>query len=71
LTFLNLGVYQLQNLASVLLEMWNLMDTQMEEQRMFQNVTSNIAASEPEITETNMLSVNFLNNVCNFIGVEN
>ena len=43
----------------------------MEEQRMFQNVTSNIAASEPEVTETNMLSVNFLNNVCSFIGVKN
>ncbi|XP_059455931.1 65-kDa microtubule-associated protein 3-like [Corylus avellana] len=54
---------RLQNLASALLEMWNLMDTPMEEQQMFQNVTSNIAASEPEITETNMLSVNFLNNV--------
>lgn len=55
--------------------MWNLMDTPMEEQQVFQNVTSNIAASEPEITETNMLSVNFLNNVCNFrvrlLGVEN
>lgn len=42
---------------------------------MFQNVTSNIAASEPEITGTNMLSVNFLNNVCNFrvrfLGVVN
>jgi len=66
LTFLNLGVYQVQNLASTLLEMWNLMDTPMEEQQLFHNVTSNIAASEPEITEANMLSVNFLNNVCNF-----
>jgi protein regulator of cytokinesis 1 len=42
------------------------MDTPMEEQQLFHNVTSNIAASEPEITEANMLSVNFLNNVCNF-----
>lgn len=42
------------------------MDRPMAERQMFQNVTSNIAASEPEITEPNMLSVEFLNNVCSF-----
>ncbi|XP_023911377.1 65-kDa microtubule-associated protein 3 isoform X2 [Quercus suber] len=54
---------RLQDLASALLEMWNLMDTPMEEQQLFLNVTSNISASEPEITEPNMLSVIFLNHV--------
>ncbi|XP_030928375.1 65-kDa microtubule-associated protein 3 [Quercus lobata] len=54
---------RLRNLASALLEMWNLMDTPMEEQQLFLNVTSNISASEPEITEPNMLSVIFLNHV--------
>ena len=54
---------QLRNLASALLEMWNLMDTPVEEQQLFQNVTSNIAASEPEIIEHNMLSVNYLSHV--------
>lgn len=39
------------------------MDTPVEEQRMFQSVTSYIAASEPEITEPNMLSVDFINHV--------
>lgn len=42
-----------------------MMDTPMEEQQLFLNVTSNIAASEPAITEPNMLSVIFLNHVCN------
>lgn len=37
------------------------MDTPIEEQRLFQNVTSNIAASESEITEANTLSPDFLN----------
>ncbi|XP_050249882.1 65-kDa microtubule-associated protein 3 [Quercus robur] len=54
---------RLRDLASALLEMWNLMDTPMEEQQLFLNVTSNISASEPEITEPNMLSVIFLNHV--------
>ncbi|KAL5796347.1 hypothetical protein ACOSQ2_001167 [Xanthoceras sorbifolium] len=49
---------KLQYLATSLLELWNLMDTPIEEQWMFQNVTSNIAASESEITEPNMLSMN-------------
>lgn len=51
---------RLQDLATSMLELWNLMDTPIEEQQMFQNVTSNIAASEDEITEPNMLSVDFI-----------
>ncbi|KAK9273501.1 hypothetical protein L1049_018311 [Liquidambar formosana] len=51
---------QLQDLATTLLELWNLMDTAIEEQQMFQNVTSNIAASEHEITEPDILSLNFI-----------
>ncbi|XP_041021651.1 65-kDa microtubule-associated protein 4-like isoform X2 [Juglans microcarpa x Juglans regia] len=54
---------RLQNLASALLEMWHLMDTPTEDQLMFLNITRKIAASEPEITEPNLLSVNLLNNV--------
>lgn len=37
------------------------MDTPIEEQQMFQNVTCNIAASEHEVTEPNTLSVDFIN----------
>ncbi|OVA07703.1 Microtubule-associated protein [Macleaya cordata] len=52
---------RLQDLATTMLELWNLMDTPVEEQQMFQNVTCNIAASEHEITEPNTLSVDFIN----------
>lgn len=54
---------QLQDLATTMLELWHLMDTPIEEQQMFQNVTCNIAASEHEITEPNTLSVDFINYV--------
>ncbi|XVE58677.1 hypothetical protein DITRI_Ditri04bG0187900 [Diplodiscus trichospermus] len=54
---------RLQDLASTMLELWNLMDTPIEEQQIFQNVTCNIAASEHEITEPNTLSVDFINYV--------
>ncbi|XP_021280136.1 65-kDa microtubule-associated protein 4 [Herrania umbratica] len=54
---------KIQDLASALLELWHLMDTPAEEQRMFLNVTSKIAASEPEITEANMLSIDCIKNV--------
>ncbi|XP_008800929.2 65-kDa microtubule-associated protein 3 isoform X2 [Phoenix dactylifera] len=54
---------KLQDLASTMLELWNLMDTPVEEQQLFQNVTCNIAASEHEITEPNTLSMDFINYV--------
>ncbi|XP_027357305.1 65-kDa microtubule-associated protein 3 [Abrus precatorius] len=54
---------RLQDLASTMLELWNLMDTPLEEQQMFQNVTCNIAASEHEVTEPNTLSEDFINHV--------
>ncbi|GKV33710.1 hypothetical protein SLEP1_g42177 [Rubroshorea leprosula] len=54
---------RLQDLATSMLELWNLMDTPIEEQQMFQNVTCNIAASEHEITEPNTLSEEFINYV--------
>lgn len=51
---------RLQDLATTLLELWNLMDTPIEEQQMFQNVTCNVAASEHEITEPDTLSDDFI-----------
>ncbi|KAK1380575.1 hypothetical protein POM88_027319 [Heracleum sosnowskyi] len=48
---------QLQDLATSMLELWNLMDTPIEEQHMFHNVTCNVAASEHEIVEPNILFV--------------
>ncbi|XP_074279949.1 65-kDa microtubule-associated protein 3-like [Silene latifolia] len=47
---------KLQDLASTMLELWNLMDTPPDEQRMFHDVTSKIAASEDEITQPDCLS---------------
>lgn len=41
------------------------MDTPMEEQQLFQNVTCNIAASEDEVNEPNSLSVDLINYVSN------
>ncbi|KAI7745388.1 hypothetical protein M8C21_011101, partial [Ambrosia artemisiifolia] len=54
---------RIKELASSLLELWNLMDTPLEEQQIFQSVTCNIAATEQEITEPNLLSVEFINHV--------
>ncbi|XVE74002.1 hypothetical protein DITRI_Ditri11bG0164200 [Diplodiscus trichospermus] len=54
---------KIQDLASSLLELWHLMDTPAEEQQMFLNVTCKIVASEPEITEPNMLSIDCIKNV--------
>lgn len=56
-------ILQLQDLATTMLELWDLMDTPVEEQQMFQNITCNIAASENEITEPNTLSVDVINYV--------
>ncbi|KAJ1277680.1 hypothetical protein BS78_04G022000 [Paspalum vaginatum] len=54
---------KLQDLVASMLELWNLMDTPAEEQRRFQSVACNIAASEDEITEPNALSMAFIHNV--------
>ncbi|KAK1256766.1 65-kDa microtubule-associated protein 3 [Acorus gramineus] len=54
---------KLQDLATAMVELWNLMDTPMEEQQMFRSVTRHIAASEDEITEAGTLSIDFLNYV--------
>lgn len=56
-------MHKLQDLVTSMLEMWHLMDTPIEEQQQFQNVTCNIAASEHEITEPNSLSMGFINHV--------
>lgn len=54
---------KIQDLATSLIELWDLMDTPVEEQQMFQSVTCNIAASEQEITDANLLSEDFINYV--------
>ncbi|KAI4324904.1 hypothetical protein MLD38_030347 [Melastoma candidum] len=54
---------KLQDLATTMLLLWDLMDTPMEEQQLFQNVTCKIAASEEEIYEPNILSEDCINQV--------
>ncbi|KAL5200579.1 hypothetical protein ABZP36_021782 [Zizania latifolia] len=54
---------KLQDLVAAMLELWNLMDTPLEEQRRFQSVACNIAASEDEMTEPDALSTDFISNV--------
>ncbi|KAJ4749436.1 Microtubule-associated protein-like [Rhynchospora pubera] len=54
---------KLQDLATTMLELWNLMDTPIEEQQLFQNVTCKLAASEHEITEPNTLSEDYISYV--------
>ncbi|XP_013606870.1 PREDICTED: 65-kDa microtubule-associated protein 3-like [Brassica oleracea var. oleracea] len=51
---------KLQDLATTMLELWNLMDTPIEEQQEYQHITCNIAASEHEITQANSLSEDFI-----------
>ncbi|KAH0943291.1 hypothetical protein HID58_002928 [Brassica napus] len=51
---------KLQDLATTMLELWNLMDTPIEEQQEYQHITCNIAASEHEITQANSLSQDFI-----------
>lgn len=51
---------KLQELAAAMVELWSLMDTPVEEQLMFQNVTKNIAVPDDEITEPNALTLEFI-----------
>jgi len=64
-TFLNCKLKIAYGLAALrsslkMLEFWNLMDTPLEEQHMFQNVTCNIATSEHEVIEPNENFINYM-----------
>ncbi|XP_042011446.1 65-kDa microtubule-associated protein 3-like isoform X2 [Salvia splendens] len=52
---------RLQDLAMTMVELWTLMDTPIEEQQMFQNVTLTIAAAENELTKPSSLSLEIIN----------
>eukprot|EP00249_Psilotum_nudum_P011266 c23068_g2_i1 orf=84-2363(-) len=54
---------KLQDLGASLIELWNLMDTPIEEQQLFQHVTCNIAAAEYEVTAPGMLSIDAIEQV--------
>ncbi len=48
---------QLQDFGASLLEFWNLMDTPVEEQQLFQHVTCHIASTEDEVSTPGILSM--------------
>ncbi|KVH91191.1 Microtubule-associated protein, MAP65/Ase1/PRC1, partial [Cynara cardunculus var. scolymus] len=55
LSFIFCNCFQLQDLATTMVELWNLMDISNEEQQPFQHVTSYIAASENERADLEQL----------------
>ncbi|XP_065859420.1 65-kDa microtubule-associated protein 3 isoform X2 [Euphorbia lathyris] len=56
-------IQRLRDLGTVLLNLWNLMEIPTEEQEIYWTLTSNINASEPEIIEPDMLSMDFIKHV--------
>lgn len=48
---------KLQDFGASLLEFWNLMDTPVEEQQLFQHVTCHIASTEDEVSTPGILSM--------------
>lgn len=54
---------QLQELASQLIDLWNLMDTPPEERALFDHVTCNISASVDEVTAPGALALDLIEQV--------
>lgn len=66
LKLVNLTCYlnlQLQELASQLIDLWNLMDTPEEERSLFDHVTCNISASVDEVTVPGALALDLIEQV--------
>lgn len=54
---------QLQELATQLIDLWNLMDTPDEERSLFDHVTCNISASVDEVTVPGALALDLIEQV--------
>lgn len=54
---------QLQELATQLIDLWNLMDTPVEERSLFDHVTCNISASVDEVTVPGALALDLIEQV--------
>jgi protein regulator of cytokinesis 1 len=54
---------QLKELASKLINLWNLMDSPPEERNLFDNVTCNISASIDEVTTPGALALGLIKQV--------
>lgn len=61
--FLYVDSYQLQELASQLIDLWNLMDTPPEERALFDHVTCNITALVDEVTSPGALALDIIEQV--------
>jgi hypothetical protein len=55
--------FQLKELASQLIDLWNLMDTPPEERKLFDHVTCNISASVDEVTIPGALALDLIEQV--------
>ncbi|GLT83605.1 hypothetical protein SLE2022_018830 [Rubroshorea leprosula] len=53
-------LHKLQELATQLIDLWNLMDTPEEERRLFDHVTCNISASVDEVTVRGALALDLI-----------
>ncbi|RDX72065.1 65-kDa microtubule-associated protein 1 [Mucuna pruriens] len=53
-------LHKLQELASQLIDLWNLMDTPIEERRLFDHVTCNISTSVDEVTVPGALALDLI-----------
>ncbi|KAK8648618.1 hypothetical protein V6N13_129367 [Hibiscus sabdariffa] len=53
-------LHKLQELATQLIDLWNLMDTPEEERRLFDHVTCNISASVDEVTVPGSLALDLI-----------
>lgn len=53
-------LHKLQELATQLIDLWNLMDTSEEERRLFDHVTCNISASVDEVTASGALAMDLI-----------
>lgn len=54
---------QLQELATQLIDLWNLMDTSEDERSLFDHVTCNISASVDEVTIPGALALDLIEQV--------
>lgn len=53
-------LHKLQELASQLIDLWNLMDTSIEERQLFDHVTCNMSASVDEVTVPGALAMDLI-----------
>ncbi|KAK4275396.1 hypothetical protein QN277_018486 [Acacia crassicarpa] len=53
-------LHRLQELASLLIDLWNLMDTPPEERRLFDHVTCNMSATVDEVTVPGALALDLI-----------